>query len=852
MSRNRNPFSNTMKTPVNAVRAIIVATLCAVALCAPPLHADTYDVVSGATQTLSGVTETSATVKTGAGTLVLEGNNSLKRFQPQAGTTVFSGGTTTVGDSTATAATAAGAPWGQTGGDTVVTGGATVTITAGTYGIMDEGTLTIANGTLDASKVGHFMNAFETGKTSTGSRIVIGNGGVLKAGCLRPSGEGANNAAFKEKVGVDLNAGGKLYVGQFWADQNASRYGRINFNGGVLYPTWGPNSTQTGNFLFNGDETRRPWAQDQITPTILEGGAFIDLSIGNNFVNKSFASGAANDGGLHILGSKILYWYAKNSTFNGGLWLESGNGAIFALDGSKANDTALGAVPAAPATNIWVTGSNHTLYNEAGTFAIHPNRTTFIKDGRRLYLGTKGRLVFGGEIHGEIAGGNADPTGTAIHVRGDWSGAIALDPGAGRTNDFGRLVSYGRTEITSGVTRVTSATDAGTSQETALVFVSGNGTAFTANRGKLAVNGGTLYAPPAVGIRYLVAQQYAGVSISNGGVIDMPGATLVNGLGTPATFSVECGTVCVTNFQIANGTLDDGVPSVVNFNADGFLATSELWSRATSLATVNFNGGGIRSWGKDVNVGSTDGAYANVTMLVKEGGAKFDAGSNIWLYHPLLSGAENDGGVTKTGSGTFIVRVAGSTYNGPTKIEGGSFQSRVDDGLPAGSTLVLANNRDVNFCKYDKYVNGSFWTSTRTEQHLGRLEGNGRVSYSSKLHVDGAIAPSIGGSIRLQEACDLQGDLEIRGEATGCGSLAALAEVNYRIDISKLRVKMVNPDTFDKNAEPGFYKILDAPNGFAGRFVEPADVAEGWHVRYAADGKSAYLTHSRPFTLIVR
>ncbi len=32
MSRNRNPFSNTMKTPVNAVRAILVATLCAGAL----------------------------------------------------------------------------------------------------------------------------------------------------------------------------------------------------------------------------------------------------------------------------------------------------------------------------------------------------------------------------------------------------------------------------------------------------------------------------------------------------------------------------------------------------------------------------------------------------------------------------------------------------------------------------------------------------------------------------------------------------------------------------------------------------------------------------------------------------
>lgn len=840
-----------MKVPTQTILA--VATI----LPATLLQAATYNVPAGTTQTLSGVTESAATVKSGAGTLRIEGNNTFLRFQPQAGTTVFSGGTTSIGDSTATGVTAASAPWGQTDGETVVTDGATVKVTAGTYCIMDNGTLTIENGTFDASGIsGHFMNAFESGKTSTGSKIVIGNGGILKAGPLRPSGDGANNASFKEKVGIDLNAGGELHIGQFWADQNANRYGRINFNGGVLYPQWGPTATQTTSFLFNDDTNaaRRPWSQDQITPTILEGGAYIDLSKGANFVHKSFASGAEHDGGLHVRGTKILYWNAKNSTFNGGTWLESGSGAIFALDASKADDSAFGAVPASPATNIWITGSNHTIYNESGTFNIHSNRMVFVGDGCLLYTGTKGRLVFGGEIHGEVASGNVYPTGTAIYVKSgsDWNGAVVLDPGPGHTNDVGRLVDYGRLDITSGVTRITAATDSGTSENTALVFVCGNNSAYTASRGELFVNGGTLYAPTASGTRFVIAQKYANVSVSNGGNIDMSGVAYVNGYAYPATFSIEDGEARFANFQVANGITNYGnVPSIANFNTNGFLATKELWSRVSSLATLNFNGGGIRSWGQGVNLGSTDSAWDNVTLLVKEGGAKFDTESNLFVYRTLASGAAADGGMTKTGAGTLVF-ATNCTYNGATRIEGGSFQARVDETLLPGSTLVLANGAAANFCKYDKYVNNSYWTSTRTVQHLGRLEGNGRVSYSRYLHVDGAVAPSIGGSLKLQEQCDLQGDLEIRGDATGCGKLEALTEVTYAIDISNLRVKMVDPENFDKTAGPGFYKILEAPNGITGRFVEPADVPDGWHVKYAADGKSAYLYHNQPFVMVVR
>lgn len=80
----------------------VVAALAA----AGSVFADTHNVADGATDTLSGVTETSRFTKTGGGTLVLSGDNSLATVTVSAGTLNIHGGTTTFGDSSATAADA--------------------------------------------------------------------------------------------------------------------------------------------------------------------------------------------------------------------------------------------------------------------------------------------------------------------------------------------------------------------------------------------------------------------------------------------------------------------------------------------------------------------------------------------------------------------------------------------------------------------------------------------------------------------------------------------------------------------------------------------------------------------------
>ena len=73
----------------------VVAALAA----AGSVFADTHNVADGATDTLSGVTETSRFTKTGGGTLVLSGDNSLDTVTVSAGTLNIHGGTTTISGS---------------------------------------------------------------------------------------------------------------------------------------------------------------------------------------------------------------------------------------------------------------------------------------------------------------------------------------------------------------------------------------------------------------------------------------------------------------------------------------------------------------------------------------------------------------------------------------------------------------------------------------------------------------------------------------------------------------------------------------------------------------------------------
>ncbi|MBR2837442.1 MAG: hypothetical protein IKE55_01530, partial [Kiritimatiellae bacterium] len=504
---------------MNDMKKIAIGML--VAAAALVAAADTYTVDTGDTLTLTSITNTSRFTKDGGGTLILTGTNSLATLTSSAGTLNFHGGETTISGSGSSGAYESAA-FANYGNELVVDGGATVIIAGGAYGHTDNGVLRVEDGTLDATGLGNdFMNGFHGSYSS--SRLIINDGGVVKAGTLRVVGGSAGSESKKENFSIDLNAGGSLYVNTFWED-NGSRYGRINFNGGVLYPTReGSNDTST-HLFFQGD-SNITWTQSMVTPTVLAGGCYIQLSR-NNFVYPAFKSGVAEgemDGGLHVRGGAVLYWRAKGSTYNGGTWLE-GNGN-FALNGGIGGDSSLGAVPATPATNIWIM-SNHILFSESGTMNIHSNRMIFVKNGATFSVGTQGRLVIGGEIKTEPSPGLDYTTNNLFWARGEWAGTVIIGPGEGITNNLGRLRVGAGLEVTNGVFSLTGGQKMGEHDISEFLYVQGNGSSFSNTKGHLKLTAGEIYSTQS---NYAEVSKYGHVEVV-GGKVNTPNGHWLIGL----------------------------------------------------------------------------------------------------------------------------------------------------------------------------------------------------------------------------------------------------------------------------------------------------------------------------------
>ena len=824
----------------------------AAASAALPARGDTYTVNAGDTQTLDSVTNTTRFTKSGAGTLVVTGTNSLTSLTSSGGTLIFRGGETTISGSGSSGAYG-DAAFVHTGDEFIVDGGATVKITGGAYGHTDNGIMLVTNGTFDASSgiTSGFMNGF-TGSFPS-SRVVINDGGVVKAKVVRVVGAEAATEAVKENFSIDLNAGGALYADTFWED-NGSRYGRINFNGGVLHPTKAASDNSQSHIFYEGDKNIT-WTQSMVTPTVLEGGCYIQLTA-NNYVYPAFMSGVGEgetDGGLHVLGNSVLYWRAKNSTYNGGTWLE-GSG-IFALNGSF-GDTSLGALPATPATNIWIM-SGHTLFSEGGTMNIHSNRMIFVKSGKTFYTGSQGRLVIGGEIKTEPSPGLDYTTNNLFQVRGDWAGTVVIGPGEGITNSLGRVHVGACLEVTSGVFRLAAGGQkmGGHSLEEFL-NVTGNGSSFSNTRGHLKLTAGELYSTQGL---YSEVSNYGHIEIV-GGRLNIPSSHLLTGLTGPAKISVSNnGELVVGAFRLGQTKF---CKNEINLGKGGVIRPKQLLLEFGNDqdVTFNFDGGRFQSrvdqdGGSSLFHSPAHEKWAGVKFCVREGGAVLDSsfGKHVWWELPLVSGAERDGGLTCLLGNNKDVVLCGKaqcSYNGPTRTvfttgaNTGSLQCRVANALPATTTIQLGLKTQVGF-------NSSWSSGNDLDQTVARVEGLGNVAYCSKLVVTNGISAAFDdtyGTLTFGNTCSLAGTYTIVGDTNGCGCV----KFKQNQDVSNLSLKFANVEALDSHARSSFYKIVDAPNGITGTFSLAADWPRGWAVKYAADGTSVYVYYQNGTRFIVR
>ena len=566
------------------------------------------------------------------------------------------------------------------------------------------------------------------------------------------------------------------------------------------------------------------------------------LSTGSTFFRNVLTSGR-EDGSLHFSASstwKIAYVYGTANTQTSTY-----------LDGSvlfaPSNDRALGVVPATRTENIFITGT--PTFFASGNFAINSNRTIKVLSGKGFDTGVNGGpFTYKCRVFAENSPGRDYSTNTYLNVSPNWTGLVVLDPGAGVTNAFGRLQVNSRLKILSGVTYLTGPGGTGTS---AYLYVSGgnNSTDFSSTKGNLTIDGSEVYASQS---SYVDLRYYGQVTVTNGGKLYMPSVHWLNGHGSPGRLTIaDGGEVTLSNLRISQSS-----KSEVHLNEGGLLKTLVLSvdPNATCKGTFWFNGGRLQSRdGRRVFFGSasaaamTEAKASCVTFAVGEKGAVFDTsnGQNLWWTRPLVSGAEQDGGLRKLGaaSGENILILSNTNrYNGVTSIEGGGVQVRVDNALPPGTTVRMSGVSPY----LDAYTFENEDPKRATEQWLSRVEGSGDLRSSSQLHITNSLAPSVSGVLAFSHPCDLRGDYEIVGNSNTCSRLY----FKGKQDISGLTLKVSDFSTFDTRAPNTRYAILVANAGYTGTFARPADWPKGWDVKYT--DTAAYLYFQKGTAFVVR
>ena len=693
-----------------------------------------FNVAAGNTVTVNGplaqvgTAQSDRLVKTGEGTLTLRGEaNDFYRMALHDGTLKLDGGDHVVsGSYTASSShTEPNVVLSVAKGTFVVEGGARVSVPAATTYISNSGAdMFVTNGTFDVWNVGEFLNAFNDTnvKSSNRASLTIQDEGELVVKKLRIS----KVNAFKDNYGIiNLNAGGRLVFRQLVMDEGNGRqyYGRMYFDGGTLVTTNTPtdkaNKVRVERFSKGDMQSNQSWKNVHLF--IKEGGLTIEgRGDCDSFFYKAFESGAEHDGGITLAGAKCAYLYATNS-YNGGTVV---TGSTYC---AVNNDRSLGAVPAVPTDNLFMRSG--TAYFHFGTDVdLHPNRTIRLFDGPYTRIGTADGKV--GRIRGQILGmGEADDRSVFLCVNA-WGGTTALAPSEAVTNRIGKLRVQGVLRIESGTTLLTT-NSLGNVNEFSPLFVEG-GSAFSDTRGKLIVAGGVL---KVLNNCYCQISSYGQVIVTNG-ILDLSLAReLLNGIGGGGgriTVS-DAGEIRCKSLRISQcGDIgSDGMPvAEVNVRTGGVVRLEQYYVDTYTTAVVmkgllNLDGGVSVALADTENfLGNDHWKWTNIFVRACAGGAIFDTTNhNISIKNPIYSGAEQDGGLTKRGTGTLTM-VNTNTYNGATRLEGGTLAFSHVEGYPGGDLEIAA-----------AAVQGTLAAPLLTANTLAFREGKGvRVTEADTLN----------------------------------------------------------------------------------------------------------------------
>lgn len=460
------------------------------------------------------------------------------------GTFTQTGGTHTVGN-----ILYLGYSGGSSGADNL--SGGTLTTASTVVGNSGSGTFTQTGGTHTVGGSGRLFLGINSSSNGTYN---LGGSGVLST----PSTDvGDFGTGTFNQTGGTHTVSGSLDIGFF-----SSGVGTYNLNGGTLTANVVAGSAGASTFNFNGGTLQANGDNatfvTRLTAAVVQaGGAKIDsnghaITIGQTLLHDPIL-GNTLDGGLTKLGAGTLTLTAAN-TYTGGTTIASGTLNVNA-------DAALGAVPAAAATNLSFTGTGGTLQiaTGLGTINFNANRNVFLADGATATIDTNGVAT---ALSGAIAGG------------------ALTKVGAGTLTLTGINTSSGTTTVSAGVLQIGAGGTAGTLgtgnvvDNASLVInragtlsyggsISGSGGVTQAGSGTFLLTGATSYTGP-------TTVSAGTLTVGNGG--SLSGTAISVGAGAALNI-------------VGGGRVDAGSSNLLVDGSSSIAAQATLSGNSSTLAT---------------------------------------------------------------------------------------------------------------------------------------------------------------------------------------------------------------------------------------------------------------------------
>ena len=660
-------------------------------------------------------------------------------------------------------------------------------------------------------------------------KVTIANGGSLVVGKY----ESAETAATgTDTAVVTVLAGGTLEVTNFTAV--GSKYSTLYVDGGTVKHAL---TRYQDHVAFSNSKIK-------VGPNGMHVG---EAKAGQmSFLPYPVESGGDTDGGVWVEPHTGYYLFYGSNAYKGGLHIMPGSGQV-----GIQSDSNLGATTSAPTNSIICEGDGTTktapviVSHSQGTVTLGANRDILVGDNVMLRLSTysaSARLV----LRGAIDCVNRE---NGVLKIGDYStGPVVLETAGGRTNHLGRLFVTQPLIIGGGTTLLENTTklERGTGSNDEGWSINNGSPLHISGSGHLMVTGGVL---KVLGSRAICIS--ANMTVSDGGFVDLTGHEVLYSYQGPATTTIRNGGKLamwrVRNAGDNGAYYTDATKSVINVETGGVLRVTEKLhvTADNKRATVNFNGGRLEWAGGTYFEG--DGSYQSMSrnglqVYVKEGGMVVSNNATFYFGPSIRSGADQDGGITKWGTGEMALWNPTNTFNGPIRVMQGNFATFGSMRNPINTNCTVCLNA------------GAYFRANTSYHTFARIEGSGAFTQNTdrNLTVWQAIAPGMGtntlgtltvsgGPINIADGVALEIDVDAAGNSD-C--------FNYSGELDLTALTLHVNDLARLNQEKKYViasNLMDATGDFAS-----SNLPNGWFTRYDAAQHKLILYFQRGTVIMVR